>query len=62
MTIFPTEYRYGGKAMRRWTVLAICCLSLFVVGLDTTIVNVALPEIGRGLGADIRGLEQCRVA
>ena len=43
--------------MRRWTVLAICCLSLFVVGLDTTIVNVALPSIGRGLGADLRGLE-----
>jgi EmrB/QacA subfamily drug resistance transporter len=42
---------------RRWTVLAICCLSLFVVGLDTTIVNVALPAIGRDLGADTRGLE-----
>jgi len=42
---------------RRWTVLAICCLSLFVVGLDTTIVNVALPAIGRGLGAGTRELE-----
>ena len=28
---------------RRWTVLAICALSLFLVGLDTTIVNVGLP-------------------
>jgi EmrB/QacA subfamily drug resistance transporter len=42
---------------RRWTVLAICCLSLFVVGLDTTIVNLALPAIGRDLGAGMRGLE-----
>ena len=30
---------------RRMLVLGICCMSLFVVGLDTTIVNVALPTI-----------------
>ena len=42
---------------RRWTVLAICALSLFLVGLDTTIVNVGLPSIGRGLGAGTRSLE-----
>ncbi|QNP74640.1 MFS transporter [Streptomyces roseirectus] len=45
------------SARRRWTVLAVCCLSMFLVGLDTTIVNVGLPAIGRGLGADTRGLE-----
>ncbi|MFI6595951.1 MFS transporter [Nonomuraea sp. NPDC050536] len=42
---------------RRWTVLAICCLSLFLVGLDTTIVNVGLPSIGAGLHVGTRGLE-----
>ncbi|WP_191877820.1 MFS transporter [Streptomyces filipinensis] len=42
---------------RRWTVLAVCCLSMFLVGLDTTIVNVGLPAIGRGLDVDTRGLE-----
>ncbi|MEZ0095770.1 MFS transporter [Streptacidiphilus sp. EB129] len=42
---------------RRWTVLAVCSLSLFVVGLDTTIVNVALPSIGSGLHVGTRGLE-----
>jgi EmrB/QacA subfamily drug resistance transporter len=42
---------------RRWTVLAICALSLFLVGLDTTIVNVGLPSIGGGLGAGTRSLE-----
>jgi EmrB/QacA subfamily drug resistance transporter len=40
-----------------WTVLAVCCLSLFIVGLDTTIVNVALPSIGSGLHVGTRALE-----
>lgn len=34
----------------RWAVLATCCLALFLVGLDTTAVNVALPAIGADLG------------
>ncbi|HST85176.1 MAG TPA: MFS transporter [Kineosporiaceae bacterium] len=38
-------------------VLAICCLSLFLVGLDTTIVNIGLPAIGAGLHVGTRGLE-----
>ncbi|GGK58284.1 MFS transporter [Planomonospora parontospora subsp. parontospora] len=41
----------------RWTVLAVCCLSLFLVGLDTTAVNVGLPSIGAGLQVGTRGLE-----
>ena len=42
---------------RRYLVLAICCLSLFIVGMDTTIVNVALPAIGRDLRAPVSGLQ-----
>ncbi|HET7013237.1 MAG TPA: MFS transporter [Streptosporangiaceae bacterium] len=42
---------------QRWTVLAVCALSMFLVGLDTTIVNVGLPAIGRGLGAGTSSLE-----
>src|ERR1700712_4444360 len=42
---------------RRMLVLAICCLSLFMVGLDNTIVNVALPAIGRDLSASVSGLQ-----
>ena len=38
-------------------ILAICCTSLFIVGLDTTIVNVALPSIGRDLHASVSGLQ-----
>ncbi|MBD3933398.1 MFS transporter [Streptomyces chumphonensis] len=44
------------SARRRWTVLAVCCLSMFLVGLDTTIVNVGLPAIGEGLGIGTHGL------
>lgn len=47
----------GLDARRRWGILAICCTSLFVVGLDTTIVNVALPAIGEGFGVGTVGLE-----
>jgi EmrB/QacA subfamily drug resistance transporter len=38
-------------------VLLICSLSLFIVGLDITVVNVALPSIGRDLDAGISGLQ-----
>ena len=46
----PTQARKAG-------VLAICCLSLFIVGLDVTIVNVALPSIGADLQAGVSGLQ-----
>jgi EmrB/QacA subfamily drug resistance transporter len=45
-----------GRA-RRLLVLAICCMSLLIVGLDTTIVNVALPAIHRELKASVSGLQ-----
>jgi EmrB/QacA subfamily drug resistance transporter len=41
----------------RMLVLAICCMSLFIVGLDATIVNVALPSIGHNLHAHVDGLQ-----
>ena len=42
---------------RRVLVLAICCMSLLLVGLDNTIINVALPSIGRELSASTSGLQ-----
>src|ERR1700722_12273558 len=42
---------------RSWLILCICCMSLLVVGIDVTIVNVALPAIGRGLHASLSGLQ-----
>ena len=38
-------------------VLAICCLSLLIVSMDATIVNVALPAIRHDLDASISGLQ-----
>jgi EmrB/QacA subfamily drug resistance transporter len=34
---------------RRWTALILLCMAQFVVVLDASIVNVALPSIGKGL-------------
>ena len=42
---------------RRIGVLLICSMSLLIVGLDVTIVNVALPSIGRDFGASVSGLQ-----
>ena len=42
---------------RRYLILAICCMSLLIVGLDNTIVNVALPSIRRELNASVSGLQ-----
>lgn len=35
---------------RRWQALALLCMAQFMVVLDASIVNVALPSIGEGLG------------
>jgi EmrB/QacA subfamily drug resistance transporter len=42
---------------RRRLILAICCMSLFIVGLDNTAVNVALPSIRHDLRASVSGLQ-----
>ena len=34
---------------RRWWILGVLCLSLLVIGLDNTILNVALPTLVRDL-------------
>ncbi len=47
----------GVTLKRRRLILAICCMSLLIVGLDNTIVNVALPSIGRELHTGVTGLQ-----
>jgi EmrB/QacA subfamily drug resistance transporter len=42
---------------RPWLILVICCMSLLIVGIDGTIVNVALPAIRRDLHASLSGLQ-----
>lgn len=45
------------SAKRKQLVLVICCMSLFIVGVDITIVNVALPSIQRGFRASVSDLQ-----
>jgi EmrB/QacA subfamily drug resistance transporter len=47
----------GPSRRRRLLILAICCMSLLIVGLDTTIVNVALPAIRNELHSSVSGLQ-----
>ena len=42
---------------RRWAILGVLCLSLFVIVMDNTIVNVALPSLVRELGATTSQLQ-----
>ena len=41
----------------RLLILAVCCLSLFIVGLNNTVVNIALPAIQKDLDAPASGLQ-----
>jgi len=42
---------------RRWWTLGAMCFALFMIMLDNTVVNVALPSIERDLGASLSSLE-----
>jgi EmrB/QacA subfamily drug resistance transporter len=44
-------------AERRWLALAVLCLSLVLVVVDNTILNVALPTLGRDLDASTSDLQ-----
>ncbi len=45
----------GGR--RRWIALAVCTMSLLLVSIDVTIVNVALPTIAEELHATLQTLQ-----
>jgi EmrB/QacA subfamily drug resistance transporter len=47
----PSRYTH------KYGILAICCMSLFIASMDATVVNVALPSIGRELHSTISGLQ-----
>ena len=42
---------------RRWWSLAVLCMTLLIIGLDNTILNVALPSLVRDLGASTSQLQ-----
>lgn len=52
-----TERIRLNEGNRRWWTLAAMCFALFMVMLDNTVVNVALPSIREDLGASLSGLE-----
>jgi len=47
----------SAPARKRAVILATCCLSLLIVAMDMTIVNVALPAIRQDLHASLSGLQ-----
>jgi len=51
LTVDPEVHR------RRWAILGVLCLSVFVVIMDGTIVNIALPTLVVDLGASTRELQ-----
>jgi EmrB/QacA subfamily drug resistance transporter len=56
-TLTPPPPTAAGAARNRWAILAVLCASVFVVVLDGTIVNVALPTLVRDLGASTSELQ-----
>jgi DHA2 family multidrug resistance protein-like MFS transporter len=46
-----------GRAPSKWLILAVMCLSVFLVVVDNTIVNVALPGISQSLHASNAALQ-----
>jgi EmrB/QacA subfamily drug resistance transporter len=53
----PPAERADRAVRHRWVVLAILCVSLLVTSLDTTILNVAIPDIIRSLHASSSDLQ-----
>jgi EmrB/QacA subfamily drug resistance transporter len=51
----PWSARPELSRRRRLGILAVCCSAVFMVGLDNTAVNVAVPSIGRQLHASVAG-------
>jgi EmrB/QacA subfamily drug resistance transporter len=60
MSATAVESQAAGAAGKRRQVhpnlvLAICCMSILMVGLDVTILNVALPSIRQEFGSSVSG-------
>lgn len=53
----PTSGEDDRKHERRWWTLAVLALSLVIIGLDNTILNVALPTLQREFGSSASQLQ-----
>src|SRR5579872_7402926 len=56
MRACATSARPPGRAAGA-VIVGTCCVSMFLIAIDTTVVNMALPLIGRGLRAPVAGLQ-----
>src|SRR2546429_5997487 len=56
-TLARKRSRPRSRTVSPWAVLVVMCVGYFLVLLDVTIVNVALPKIGSGIGASVSGLQ-----
>ncbi|MGA2837241.1 MAG: DHA2 family efflux MFS transporter permease subunit [Acidimicrobiales bacterium] len=51
----PSKQAVPGR--RRWATLSVLCVTLLLISLDSTILNVALPSIVRSIGASSSQLQ-----
>src|SRR5207253_3532198 len=56
---FHTRPRWLGSELmeRKWWTLIVVCVAIFMLLLDITIVNVALPKIAQGLHASFSDIQ-----
>ena len=57
MTVAPAVHPDPVVQRRRWWILPILCLSVFLAVVDNLIINVAIPTLARELGATTSGLQ-----
>jgi len=57
VTTAPRLANVSARAARPGIVLAVCSLSVFLTGLDSTIVTIGMPAIGRSLHVGVSGLQ-----
>ena len=47
----------GSSGSRKWWILSVLCISVLLVAIDNTIVNVALPTLNRRINASTADLQ-----
>ena len=52
----PTAQDAAPRSSRRWLALSVLAFAQFLVVLDASIVNIALPVLGQQLGMDTAAL------
>ena len=56
-SILATDRPLQGPTRHRWATLSVLCVTLLLISLDNTVLNVALPSIANKLGASASELQ-----